>query len=106
MAAKKVVKKDEPLYINGRYVAKSSKPLHPVTTKKGSSPYKLTSKSVKVTLIKSTIGSLQEHIATIEALGLIKIGQSKIFQNNDAIEGMLYRVRHLVEVEEVKGGAK
>ncbi len=101
MATKKVEKRDEPLYINGRYVVKSDKPLHPVITKKGSSPYKLTDKKLRVTLIKSTIGSLEEHIATVEALGLAKIGQSKVFKSNDAIKGMLFRVRHLVEVEEI-----
>lgn len=101
MASKKVEKSNEPLYINGRYVVKSDKPLHPVINKKGSSPYKLTTKKIKVTLLRSTIGSLQEHIATVEALGLYKIGQSKIFKSNDAITGMLFRVRHLVEVEEI-----
>ncbi|HHW90562.1 MAG TPA: 50S ribosomal protein L30 [Clostridiales bacterium] len=56
---------------------------------------------VKVTLIKSTIGSLEKHIKTIQALGLNKIGSSKIFNDNPALRGMLFQVRHLVKVEEI-----
>ncbi|HEY8444108.1 MAG TPA: 50S ribosomal protein L30 [Clostridia bacterium] len=56
---------------------------------------------VKVTLVKSTIGSLDKHIKTIEALGLKKVGSSKIFNDNPALRGMLFVVRHLVKVEEV-----
>jgi large subunit ribosomal protein L30 len=56
---------------------------------------------VKVTLVKSTIGSLDKHIKTVEALGLRKVGSSKIFKDNPALRGMLDVVRHLVKVEEV-----
>lgn len=56
---------------------------------------------VKVTLIKSTIGSLEKHIKTVEALGLKKIGSTKVFNDNPALRGMLFVVKHLVKVEEV-----
>lgn len=56
---------------------------------------------VKVTLIKSTIGSLENHIKTVDALGLKKIGASKIFNDSKALRGMLFNVRHLVQVEEL-----
>lgn len=56
---------------------------------------------VKVTLLKSTIGSLDKHIKTVEALGLKKIGSSKVFNDNPALRGMLFTVRHLIKVEEV-----
>ncbi|MEG1710518.1 MAG: 50S ribosomal protein L30 [Clostridia bacterium] len=64
-------------------------------------PYVITGKKVKVTLIKSTIACLDDQQATVEALGLHKIRQSNVFEINDAIAGMLFKVRHLVKVEEV-----
>jgi large subunit ribosomal protein L30 len=62
---------------------------------------KAESAKVKVTLVKSTIGSLEKHIKTVEALGLKKVGSSKIFNDNPALRGMLFVVQHLVKVEEV-----
>lgn len=56
--------------------------------------------TLKVTLKKSPIGAIPKHRATIEALGLKKIGQTKELPNNDAVKGMVWHVRHLVEVEE------
>ncbi len=56
---------------------------------------------IKVTLIKSTIGCLKDQKATIESLGLKKIGQSKVFENNAALQGKLFKVKHLVKVENV-----
>ncbi len=59
-------------------------------------------KQIKVTLVRSTIGGLEVHKATVEALGLKKIRQSKILPDNAATRGMIHRVRHLVTAEEVK----
>ena len=56
---------------------------------------------LKVTLKKSPIGSLQVHIATIKALGLRKIGQSVIKEDNPCIRGQIFRVQHMVAVEEI-----
>ena len=56
---------------------------------------------VRVTLVKSTIGAIPKHKATVAALGLKKIGQSVEKKNNDATKGMLQQVRHLVKVEEI-----
>ena len=56
---------------------------------------------VKVTLVKSTIGSLKNQKATIEALGLKKIGQSKEFIVSDSFNGMIRVVSHLVKVERI-----
>ena len=58
-------------------------------------------KMLKVTLVKSTIGAIPKHKATVAALGLKKIGQSVEKKNNDATKGMLQQVRHLVKVEEI-----
>lgn len=58
-------------------------------------------KKIKVTLVKSTIGSLENHKRTVEALGLKKIRSSKIHNDTPAIRGMIFKVKHLVSVEEV-----
>jgi large subunit ribosomal protein L30 len=58
-------------------------------------------KQLKITLKKSTISSLKNHKATVQALGLKKVGQSVIKADNDAMRGMIFKVKHLVEVEEI-----
>ena len=57
-------------------------------------------KKVKITLVKSTIGSLQKQKATVEALGLRKIGSSNVLNDTEVLRGMLRVVSHLVKVEE------
>ena len=56
---------------------------------------------VKVTLVKSTIGAIPKHRATVEALGLRKLNHSVELPNNASTMGMLAQVRHLVKVEEI-----
>jgi large subunit ribosomal protein L30 len=56
---------------------------------------------IKVTLKKSTIGCLENQKANVAALGLTKIGQSKIHDDNVVIRGMITKVSHLVEVVKV-----
>jgi large subunit ribosomal protein L30 len=58
-------------------------------------------KRIKVTLVKSTIGAIPKHKATVEALGLKKLGRSNELPDNPAIRGMVQQVRHLVKVEEI-----
>ncbi len=58
-------------------------------------------KQLKITLVKSTISSLKKQKATVEALGLKKVNQSVVQPDNDATRGMIFRVQHLVEVEEI-----
>ena len=55
--------------------------------------------TIKVTLVKSTVGRLKNQQATVEALGLHKIGQSKEFKDSTTLQGMLTKVAHLVKVE-------
>ena len=55
---------------------------------------------IKVTLVKSTIGCKKDQIATVEALGLRKIGQSVEKPDNPQTRGMVFKVKHLVEVSE------
>ena len=57
---------------------------------------------IKVTLIKSTIGRVEKQQATVAALGLNKVGASRIHEDNAVIRCMIEKVSHLVKVEEVK----
>jgi large subunit ribosomal protein L30 len=58
-------------------------------------------KKLKITLVKSTIGAVPKNKKTVEALGLRKIGKTVEMPDNDAVRGMIQRVRHLVKVEEI-----
>ncbi|NLC43104.1 MAG: 50S ribosomal protein L30 [Clostridiales bacterium] len=58
---------------------------------------------LKVTQTRSTIGRIKNQIATMEALGLKKIGSFKIHDDNAVIKGMIEKVKHLVTVEEIEG---
>jgi large subunit ribosomal protein L30 len=57
---------------------------------------------LKITQKKSVIGSLGSHKRTIRALGLKRIRDSRVHEDNPQIRGMIHKVRHLVEVEEVE----
>ena len=56
---------------------------------------------LKITLVKSTIGAIPKHRATVEALGLKKLNKSVELPNKAATKGMIAQVRHLVKVEEI-----
>lgn len=58
-------------------------------------------KKIKVTLVKSVIGAIPKHKATVTALGLKKTGRSVELPDNDAVRGMVKQVCHLVKVEEI-----
>ncbi len=58
-------------------------------------------KRLKVTLVKSTIGAIPKHRATVASLGLKKIGRSNELPDNPAVRGMIRQVSHLVKVEEI-----
>ena len=55
---------------------------------------------LKITLVKSPIGAVPKHRATVKALGLTKMHKTVVMPNNDAIKGMVAQVSHLVKVEE------
>jgi len=57
--------------------------------------------NLKITLIKSTIGCKKDQIATVEALGLKKIRGVVEKQDTPQVRGMIYKVNHLVTVEEI-----
>ena len=56
---------------------------------------------LKVTQIRSSIGTKPKHRGTLRALGLRKIGQSNVLPDRPEIRGMIARVPPLVQVEEV-----
>jgi large subunit ribosomal protein L30 len=56
---------------------------------------------LRITYKKSIIGYAQDQKDTIHSLGLRKLGKSVIKPDNPAIRGMIFKVRHLVEVAEV-----
>ena len=58
-------------------------------------------KQLKITLIKSTNGCLDKQKKTVEALGLRKIRSSVVRPDNEAVRGMIYVVKHLIQVEEI-----
>jgi len=57
---------------------------------------------LKITQVRSLIGRPQKHRRIIEALGLRKNQTAVIHNDTPAIRGMVFKVRHLVDVEEVK----
>jgi len=56
---------------------------------------------LRVTQIKSKIGSTVRQKRTLEALGLHKISGSTEHEDNSVIRGMITKVSHLVKVEEI-----
>ena len=59
-------------------------------------------KKLKVTLKRSLIGSTEKQISTVRGLGLRKINHNRLLLNTPAIRGMIKKVLHLVDVEEVE----
>jgi len=57
----------------------------------------------RITWVKSSIGYSRRQKATIQALGLKRLGQTVEQKATPVIKGMVQKVSHLVEVEEVKG---
>ncbi len=58
-------------------------------------------KKLKVTYVRSVIGYNKKQAKILEALGFTKLNSTKIFPNNDCIKGSLFKVKHLVKVEEI-----
>ena len=56
---------------------------------------------LKITLVKSTIGAIPKHRATVKAMGLRKLQSSVVRPDNAAVRGMIHQIQHLVKVEEV-----
>jgi large subunit ribosomal protein L30 len=57
-------------------------------------------KIIRLTLVRSTIGYSKEHKAAIRALGFKRLHQTVEHVDSPTLRGMLYKVAHLVVVEE------
>ena len=58
-------------------------------------------KTLRLTQVKSSVGYKKDQAATLKALGLGKIGSTVEQVDNDAIRGMIFKVKHLIEVENI-----
>jgi large subunit ribosomal protein L30 len=56
---------------------------------------------LRITYKKSMIGYAKDQKETVTSLGLRKLGQSVIKPDNPSIRGMIFKIQHLIEVEEV-----
>lgn len=61
----------------------------------------MANKQLKVTLVKSLIGRLKNHQASVRGLGIRKIHQSVIVDDTPENRGMINLVQYMVKVEEV-----
>ena len=57
--------------------------------------------NLKITLVRSTNKSKKNQAATVKALGLHKMHSVVVKPDNACIRGMIFKVKHLVKVEEV-----
>lgn len=58
-------------------------------------------KTLKITLVKSTIGASPKQKKTVEALGLKKLHHSVELADSAAVRGVIAKVSHLLSVEEL-----
>ena len=56
---------------------------------------------IKVTQIRSRIGSKKNQIASLKGLGLWKINSHSVVENKPEIRGMIRKVNHLIRIESV-----
>lgn len=59
----------------------------------------LSKKKIKVTLVKSLIGTKADHRLTVKGLGLRKINSTVELEHTKAVLGMVNKVNYLVKVE-------
>lgn len=59
-------------------------------------------RKLRITRIKSAIGRQEVQKRTLEALGLRKLNQVVLLPDNGQTRGMIFRVAHLLRVEEVE----
>ncbi len=59
----------------------------------------MTAKTLKVTLVRSPIGTRGSHKATVLGLGLKKLNQTRELEDTPAVRGMIEKVSYLVKVQ-------
>jgi large subunit ribosomal protein L30 len=58
----------------------------------------MTTKTVKVTLVKGLIGTRESHRATVRGLGLRRVNSVSELQDTPSVRGMINKVSYLVKV--------
>ena len=56
-------------------------------------------KKIKVTLVKSTIGTKQSHRACVRGLGLRRLNHTVEVEDTPAVRGMINKVNYLIKCE-------
>ncbi|MGB0662974.1 MAG: 50S ribosomal protein L30 [Pontibacterium sp.] len=56
-------------------------------------------KTVKVTLVRSTIGILPKHKLCVQGLGLRRIGHTVVLEDTPSVRGMINKVNYMLRVE-------
>jgi len=54
--------------------------------------------TISIKLVKSPFGYKKDQIGTVKALGLKKMHQVRDIVDNDVTRGMIFKVKHLVEI--------
>jgi large subunit ribosomal protein L30 len=57
--------------------------------------------TVRITLMRSLIGSKQDQIATVKALGLNRVRSTVERPDSVVLRGMIFKIKHLVAVEDL-----
>ncbi len=58
-------------------------------------------KKLTVTLVRSAVCNVKkDQTRTCRAMGLRKIGDTSVLPDNPSVRGMIFKVKHLVQVEE------
>ncbi|HMZ06523.1 MAG TPA: 50S ribosomal protein L30 [Anaerolineales bacterium] len=63
-------------------------------------PKNTSAKTLRVTLVRSSIGYTKDQKATVKALGLRRLHQTVEHKDSPALRGMLNKVIHLIKIEE------
>ena len=55
-------------------------------------------KTLKVKLVRSTIGTKQSHRDTVRGLGLRRLNSEAVLEDTPAVRGMINKISYLVQV--------
>jgi len=75
------------------------------TKKKAKGRRKKKKTTLRIKWVKSSIGYSQRQKATIKSLGFKRLGDTVEWKDDLVTRGMVHKVRHLVEVEELSAGS-
>ena len=57
-------------------------------------------RKLKVTLVRSVIGTKKDHRATVRGRGLRKLGSCAVLEDTPAVRGMVHKVAYMIKSEE------